>query len=279
MSRIEDQANYYKNLHLRDRSIRAVVHVEDKDDEKFWNIQLQNVSSGNYHFVSQSKSNNGVDTTGCEQCLRYLPYVNSQFFVCIDSDLRLLRRERNLTSENYIAQTYTYSWENHYCAAAQLQHRFIAKVPDAEFDFEVFLTELSHVIYEPLRLLVQCTTPELNVIWNISKFNRCIPLQPSRGDLNNNGHDYIRKVKALFEEATSSINLPTSLSIPGLTSDNAYLHMQGHQLYKLIMHIGTVLCRGRNIAFRSAILDTANQTSGYDEINSVQSDLRNILSV
>lgn len=25
---------------------------------------------------------------------------------------------------------------------------------------------------------------------------------------------------------------------------NAYLHIQGHQLYKLIMHIGTMLCKG-----------------------------------
>lgn len=279
MSRIEDQANYYKNLHLRDRNIRAVVHVEDKDDEKFWNNQFQNVAPGNYHFVSQSKSNKGEDTTGCEQCLRYLPYINNQFFICIDSDLRLLRQEKGLTSDKYIAQTYTYSWENHHCAAKQLQDRFAAMVPDVEFDFAVFLTELSHVIYKPLLALVQCNTPELNAIWNIRKFNRCIPLQPSRKDLDNNGRGYIQTVETLFEETTSSIQLPTSLPVPGLTLDNAYLHMQGHQLYKLIMHIGTVLCCGKNIAFRSEILDTANQTSGYDEINSVQSDLRNILSV
>lgn len=279
MSRIEDQANYYKNLHLRDRRIRAVVHVVDKDDEKFWNIQLQNVAPGNYHFVSQSKSNKGIFTTGCEQCLRYLPYINNQFFVCIDSDLRLLRQERGLISDKYIAQTYAYSWENHYCAAKQLQNRFVAMVPDAEFDFDVFLTGLSHVIYEPLLALVQCKTPELNAIWNISKFNKCIPLQPSRGDLDNNGHNYIQKVKALFKEATSSIHLPIPIPVSGLTSENAYLHMQGHQLYNLIMHIGTILCRGKNVAFRSEILDTADQTSGYDEINSVQSDLRRILSV
>ena len=52
MSRIEDQDNYYKNLHLRDRSIQAVVHVENKDDEAFWNFQIQSVLPGHYHFVS-----------------------------------------------------------------------------------------------------------------------------------------------------------------------------------------------------------------------------------
>lgn len=278
MNRIEDQANYYKNLHLRDRSIKAVVHVEDRDDVKFWNIQLQNVAPGKYHFVSQSKSNNGTDTKGCEQCLRYLPYINHRFFICIDSDLRLLRKEEGLTSGNFVAQTYAYSWENHHCAAGLLQHRFVDAVPDAEFDFEVFLGELSRAIYVPLQLLVYCKTPELNTIWNIGKFNKCIPLQPSRQDLANNGYDYIRKVRTLFEDAISSLDSPEAFSIAGLTPGNAYLHMQGHQLYKLIMHIGTMLCRGKNVAFKTTVLDSATHTAGYEEINNVQSDLVEILS-
>lgn len=31
MNRIETQANYYRNLPLRDRSIKAIVHLEDSD--------------------------------------------------------------------------------------------------------------------------------------------------------------------------------------------------------------------------------------------------------
>ncbi len=50
MSSIEDQANYYKNLHLRDRSIVAAIHLEDSDDKPFWNTQLQNVRQGHYYF-------------------------------------------------------------------------------------------------------------------------------------------------------------------------------------------------------------------------------------
>lgn len=107
-------------------------------------------------------------------------HINHRFFICIDSDLRLLRKEEGLTSGNFVAQTYAYSWENHHCAAGLLQHRFVDAVPDTEFDFEVFLGELSRAIYVPLQLLVYCKTPELNTIWNIGKFNKCIPLQPSR---------------------------------------------------------------------------------------------------
>ena len=44
MNRIEEQTQYYKNLLLRDRSIKAIVHLEDADDERFWNHQLQKAS-------------------------------------------------------------------------------------------------------------------------------------------------------------------------------------------------------------------------------------------
>ena len=85
MSRIEDQANYYKNYHLRYRDTVAVIHVEDEDDKRFWLTELHNVKSGDYHFVTQSKSEEGYDSKGCEQCLKYRPYINRQFFICIDS--------------------------------------------------------------------------------------------------------------------------------------------------------------------------------------------------
>jgi flagellar biosynthesis/type III secretory pathway protein FliH len=33
MNRIEEQARYYQNLPLRDRTIKAVVHLEDEEDK------------------------------------------------------------------------------------------------------------------------------------------------------------------------------------------------------------------------------------------------------
>ena len=55
MNRIEEQAQYFKNLLLRDRSIKAVVHLEDAEDERFWNYQLQTASPANYLFLPYSK--------------------------------------------------------------------------------------------------------------------------------------------------------------------------------------------------------------------------------
>ena len=277
MSRIEDQANYYKNYHLRYRDTVAVIHVEDEDDKRFWLTELHNVKSGNYHFVTQSKSEEGYDSKGCEQCLKYRPYINRQFFICIDSDLRLLRGEEGLTPENYIAQTYAYSWENHSCEAVHLEYKFREKMPDCEFSFVSFLRQLSEIVYRPLLYLVYHKTSELNRLWNITKFNRCIPNQLRREDLMENGRQYLLKVKQLFDAELASLSLPDNFAIEGLTPENAYLHIQGHKLYDLIVNIGTMLCKGKRIAFKSEILDKGFPVSGYMEIDNVQSDLVKIL--
>lgn len=56
MNRIEEQARYYRNIPLRNRSIKAVVHLEDAEDMLFWNPQLQNAFPATYHFITFSKN-------------------------------------------------------------------------------------------------------------------------------------------------------------------------------------------------------------------------------
>lgn len=279
MNRIEEQARYYRNIPLRDRSIKAVVHLEDTEDKLFWNNQLQTTFPANYLFVSHSKNEKGNDAHGCEQCLRYKAYLSKNFFICIDSDLRQLKGEVGLTADNYIAQTYAYSWENHFCEAEHLQNRFVKLVPNSEFDFKVFMQRLSQVVYKPLLYLVHYSqSSELNKHWNVTKFNVCLPLQPKREELADNGSDYIELVKRLFEDALRNLQQPENMTNEHLDETTAYLHIQGHQLYKLVLHIGTMLCKGTKVAFKTDVLDKSIHTDGYLEIDSVQSDLRIITS-
>lgn len=279
MNRIEDQAQYYNNLPLRDRSIKAVVHLEDSEDILFWDNQLQNAYPAKYQYITYSKNDKGADTRGCEQCLRFKPYLTKRFFICIDSDLRQLRGEEGLTAENEIAQTYAYSWENHFCEAEHLQNRFSALVPNADFNFSVFLKDLSKVVYNPLLNLVHYSqSSDLNREWNISKFNACLPLQPKREELAYNGEAYITKVDSLFANALGNLHQPAIMTNEYLDEENAYLHIQGHQIYKLILQIGTLLCKGTVVAFKGDILDKSIHTDGYPEIDDVQTDLKQITS-
>lgn len=279
MNRIEEQARYYRNIPLLNRSIKAVVHLEDAEDMLFWSNQLQEVFPANYHFITYSKNEKGNDVHGCEQCLRYKAYLTKNFFVCIDSDLRQLKREEGLTADALIAQTYAYSWENHFCEAEHLQERFVKSVPNSDFDFQIFLRNLSAVVHKPLLYLVHYSRDsELNQQWNITQFNSCLPLQPIINELTDNGSAYIERVKQLFDVALQNLQQPEIMASEHLDDKNAYLHIQGHQLYKLVLHIGTTLCKGTRVAFKTDILDKSIHTDGYLEIDSVQADLRKITS-
>lgn len=278
MNRIEEQARYYRNLPLRNRSIKAVVHLEDTEDKLFWNHQLQSIVPAKYLFVSYSKNDKGNDCRGCEQCLRYKPYLTKQFFICIDSDLRQVSSEEGLVASACIAQTYAYSWESHFCESEHLQKRFKTLVHRADFDFQIFLNKLSSIVYKPLLYLVHYSRNSvLNRQWNITKFNTCLPLQPKREELLNNGSYYIETVASLFADALENLQQPELMTNEYFDETNAYLHIQGHQLYKLILHIGTMLCRGTRVAFKTDVLDKALHTTGYAEINNVRSDLEQIL--
>ena len=276
MDWIRKQARLYQNL-ARTMRYQAVVHLEDKEDEYFWDYQLQSVKPGRYRYLYYSKSDKGTDSRGCEQCLRFRPYLTDRFFICIDSDLRLLRGEQGLVAANHIAQTYTYSWENHLCEAAHLNERKDKAIPDSDFDLQAFLYSFSKIVYKPLLYLIQYgADSSTNQLWNVSKFNACIPLQPSRSDLVDNGAGYLAKVKENFNKALAT--LPSEVkTVELLTEENAYLHMQGHQLYKLVMHIGSMLCGGTGITFKTDVLNKGLHTNGYEEIESLQSDLQYIL--
>ena len=277
MDWISKQAKLYRNLALTNR-YQAIVHLEDQDDEMFWNYQLQNVKSGRYRYLYYSKNDNGTDTRGCEQCLRFRPYLTDRFFICIDSDLRLLRGEKGLTASNHIAQTYTYSWENHLCETSHISERMKQNMAHVNFDMNEFLTAFSKIVHRPLLYLVQYSRNSTqNKLWNISKFNACVPLQPKRSDLDNNGKAYLSVIKSRFDQELIKLPDEPTNKLETVTEENAYLHIQGHLLYKMLLHIGTLLCRGTGIAFKTDILDKCLHTDGYDEIESLQKDLKVIL--
>lgn len=276
MDLYEEQARWFRNIPIVDPRIRASLHVEDREDLKFWDYHLQHVAPGQYNFISHSRSQNSEDTKGCEQCLRYRPYLTKEFFVCIDSDLRLLRGESDLNASNYIAQTYTYSWENHCCEAEHLQARLRVRIPDIDsiFDFRVFFAALSKIMYEPFRLLMYYDSHDRS-LWNLRKFNACIPLQPRREQLKENGKAFLDVVQQNFSQATENLSAPETFTI-GIKEEQTYLHVRGHNIYDLTLYIGTLLCRGKYIVFHKEILDFNYPHEGYDEINLLNIDLESI---
>ncbi len=149
MTNIALQAEYFNNIPLLDRRYHASVHLESKKDKVFWDALLQLECPGEYYYIYHSKSEKGKETAGCTQCLKYRNYLSRNFFICIDSDLRILRGEENLDVGHFILQTYTFSWESHYCFAERLQQTWEYKCADiaSKFDFSSFIKNFSTVSY------------------------------------------------------------------------------------------------------------------------------------
>lgn len=285
----ESQAKYYANIPLL-RGYVASVHLEDKEDEQFWNELLQHVVPGEYYFVSSSRSKKGKSTTGCAQCLNYQGYLSKEFFIAIDSDLRYPLQESNLDSEHFVAQTYTYSWENHYCEANGLQSRFEkvmkAKGKVVTFDFKLFLDKLSKLLFKPFIYVIynECKEDK-NAIVKVKNVFGCLPSQVRHDWLNNNGDKLLEivkcKIETTFPMMSSSDFTPIIYRMKqlGITEDNVYLHVRGHNLFDMIRSMGKILCHGINISFtKDVLLHEVNDDVAYWQIKKVKDDLHSILS-
>lgn len=282
----QEQAQFFANVPLMQSGVVASVHLEDVDDKTFWDEMLQNRHPGRYYYITQSRSPKGFDTKGCEQCLKYRPYLSKHFFVCIDSDMRYLMKEPGLGAGDCICQTYTYSWENHYCEASELQHRFEKVCPDkaATFDFQKFMATLSKVLYKPLLLLLFCLKND-KPDFNMRMFSACLPNQCKRAELTGNGKLLIERIAKNFE---SHLNSPFAQSVDledekvycqalGVNEQNAYLHVRGHNLFDLVSYIGDLLCRGTSISFRNDVLMYDLPSQNYWEIKKVACDIAGIV--
>lgn len=262
---------------------RASVHLENHDDEWYWDRMMQQYRPGKYNYIYYSLHHDGSQTSGCTQCMQFRNYLSSRFFICIDSDYRYLRKELNIDPEHYILQTYTYSWENHYCYAERLQEDLRQKhsISADIFDFRIFLLNYSATIYESLLLFLYMDRNNHSG-FSHKKFNELSALQYRTGDLNNNGANVIQRLKALLSQFIAPLKIQYHFNLQdekiyygelGLTEENAYLHFRGHNLYNIVLSIGKHLCRNTDIDFEFDVLLNRLAFENYWEISKGSKDL------
>ncbi len=236
---------------------RAAVHVENKDDIAFWSAVLKHFRPGDkFHFIAGSRNEYGNETYGVTQCLKYFPYLSPDFFICIDSDYRYLLRERHIDVKHFVIQTYTYSFENHHCFADGLDDVCcrVTRLKNTVFNFNRFLTEFSNILYELFiwHLYFQNADP---IRFSQFEFDHYLNLTTSRSyplvyDNGGRALDELRvrverKLKFFgrkYPHANLEVVRQKYLQL-GLTSDNVYLFVRGHNLYNLILLICKEVCK------------------------------------
>lgn len=261
--------------------VDSIVHVEDKDDIWFWQQLLAKYRAGRYKFKPATTNEKGNRNTGCTQCLKYRGFLSQKFFVCIDSDLRYLLDEA-ISAKDGILQTYTYSWENHCAFASQLQQTFDKYTHKGkEFDFSVFLSGYSEVVYEAFLLMLYQLKNGLTE-FDRDKFRTIISLQYRRGDEKNNGKQFLDRLSLDLQTATKNIKDTCGFNMAdesvyyetkGLRKENVYLYVRGHCLYNSLVSIGKKLCEGTGMDFEQNILKNALAFEQYDAISRIKADI------
>lgn len=261
--------------------VDSIVHVEDKDDIWFWQQLLAKYRGGRYKFKPATINEKGNRNTGCTQCLKYKGFLSQKFFICIDSDLRYLLEE-GISSEDGILQTYTYSWENHCVFASQLQQTFDKYThKGAEFDFSVFLSGYSEVVYESFLLMLYQVKNGLTE-FDRDKFKNVISLQYRQGDEKNNGKQFLDRLSSDLQTAIKNIKNTCGFNrtdesvyyeAKGLRKENVYLYVRGHCLYNSLVSIGKKLCEGTGLDFEQNILKNTLAFEQYDAISRIKADI------
>ena len=260
--------------------------VEDKVDIRFWEILLAPHTKQKKvkFFPFVQKENKRI--TGKSYIMRHISMASSTYVLCVDSDLDYLLQRPNFDAHHYILQTYTYSWENHHCWHINLQSMWEKWAKKKKFDFTFFLTSLGGVIYNALVVLLTKKRLKHNDLTLGSMCNVINKSQANRkDDLENNGAELLSKIRtsynALLNETTSEDERELTitrqqLSKFGVTSDNAYLYMQGHSIYNLVCRIGKALMQDDSFEYQ-ILIPSFNGTLAYQELIKIEKDIQLII--
>lgn len=283
----ESAAKRFK-AELRLTGATAAIHIENKNDEVFWGKVLREAyPQGKFRFIAASRNISGNITCGCTQCLQYKPFLDRRLWIAIDSDYRYLTEEMGIDAQHYILQTYTYSFENHFCYPKNCQRAAHAIRPEDErvdahgFNFANFLRSYSKVIY-PL-LVWQLYLQQIdNEAFPKSVFHRLLSVPVGPKSLERDGEPIIQVLKERAHKLLSHLKhtypdadttwYEARCNAQGVRRDNCYLYVRGHQLYDLIIAQGQKL----NKRFEKELLSQLC-FGEYEEIRKIRQDILHLL--
>jgi Protein of unknown function (DUF4435) len=233
MNRDEKEALYFKGLLIRLRK-DTIVRVESEADVAFWqSILTINLPHLKFEFFPQSMQIG----SGKNEVLLLKKYADKELLLCIDADYDYLL-ENTILNNPFVFHTYVYAIENIFSYAEGLKET-LEKATNTEglsFDFELFFKEYSNIIYD---LLCYSLYSEKIKDGKLSRDN-CGKMVGFL-KLNNIKND-LTELKIKLEKEAETIkkqygNLADfnlflmQLNELGLTKNNAYLFVRGHDLF------------------------------------------------
>ena len=249
----EQIARNYKNA-VKIKGIDVLFYVEGKDDVSFWNNVFDVLAFPKtydiYHYTQEVKEDGSINkSTGKNTVLKYAPYTDSSFMLCIDSDYDYLLNVSNQDIHHHIFQTYSYSIENYLSYAPSLKNLCLQTTHSTTlkfFDIELFLKDYSEIIYPLLilQIISESRPDSTNQFLSKKDFSKIIRIN-QQIDLTNNGRNELQKLKTEVDKTINSLShhysqdeyqqVETRFISLGVTPQNAYLFVRGHDLYGFVV--------------------------------------------
>lgn len=221
----------------------AAVHLEANDDIVFWDKVFRHfLPQYSFNYIPYTKTPKGTDATGCTACLKYFESecLSKDFFICIDSDYRWLLQEKGIDIEHFVFQTYTYSWENHYCYFENIENIFKKSgFSNSILDIKTFLEEFSKLMYRPFMYRICSVINNDRYDLKLSFDINIQSLKTTQGadkffiETIDGQSDDLKKFKKKYKEDIAS--LQSRGKKLGINSLNTYLYFRGHDIFAFIL--------------------------------------------
>lgn len=262
--------------------VDVIARVESEDDIPFWQKSIHSVRPNvKVKFIPAELSESNSKQRGKTLCMKYVGYLDMHLIICVDSDFDKFLHPELLKQSKYILQTHTYSWENHHCQASNLQRRWDS-LNFQQFNFKTFLVKLGQILYPALVSMLTAKSHSLK-FWRLDSLCSVVldVHVNQKGMLDDNGSPLLQVIDSNVQawmlnqvpiNGDDYGNMAKQAGVIGMGADNAYLYMQGHCVYDLILRIGNALC-DKEHNFKYEVLNPAFNTAGYDEIEKVKSDI------
>lgn len=212
--------------------LRHVVLVEGKTDKWFWSRVLDQVIPQQYKIYADVNSP-APQASGKLALASFLPFAAPDFIICLDSDFDYLLQAPGI-QQPFVLHTYVYSVENMLCYAPTLTKIVSTKIGRQEtgFDFEGFFVQYSETVYAWLLVQVHARQQQQPASPYFPALEREQLARP---------FEHLNAMRVQIEQeicqdlsrlhpAPAFQSLAVQLAQLGLTPQNAYLFIRGHEL-------------------------------------------------
>ena len=237
-----------KEARLTGNLNRVKVEVESDIDAAFWeNVLKELCPQKDFHFSPYYTNLTIVNTEnrikGKSRILNMVDEMNDYHIGCIDSDYDWILSDfcdkgKNINDNKYLLQTYAYSFENLVCLSSTLND-FCQETTEesTDIDFTDYVQKVSATIY-PLLIWSAYLYSKGNHDFTPTAWHDILisTLKDAEASLSLIKERVKAKLDELNTSHTSEIaernNMQDSLSKEkGITEENAYLFVRGHELF------------------------------------------------